>query len=131
MNVKAAISSNLISIDPTAFRATQLRSEEDSYYALRSSFIAFWNLSLINVPSLPTLEKEVADLTVRILLSRKTGRSMLASLKSTGSHYVKSAWVGGKASLVFIVAKSSQLTKEEIRAGIQATVGGIAKDRDV
>ena len=51
LNVKAAVSSNLISIDPTAFRATELRSEEDSYYALRSSFIAFWNLSLINVPS--------------------------------------------------------------------------------
>jgi hypothetical protein len=40
-----------------------------------------------------------------------------------GSHYVKSAWVGGKASLVFVVAKSSQLTKDEVRANIQMSLG--------
>ena len=44
-----------------------------------------------------------------------------------GSHYVKSAWIGGKASLVFVVAKSSQLTKDEVRAGVQASFGGILK----
>jgi MAC/Perforin domain/Hemopexin len=126
VNVKAAVGSNLISIDPTAFRATQLRSEEDSYYALRSSFIAFWNLSLINVPSLPTLEKEVANLP-KDPLEPKNREEYARVFEKYGSHYVKSAWVGGKASLVFIVAKSSQLTKEDIRSGIQATVGGIAK----
>jgi MAC/Perforin domain/Hemopexin len=124
LNVKAAVSSNLISIDPTAFRATDLRSEEDSYYALRSSFIAFWNISLINVPSAPTLEKEVANLPEDPL--EPSNRAEYARIfDKYGSHYVKSAWVGGKASLVFIVAKSSQLTKDEIRAGIQAAVGGI------
>jgi hypothetical protein len=43
-----------------------------------------------------------------------------------GTHYVKSAWVGGKASLVFIVSKSSQITKEEIKVGIQTAFGGVS-----
>jgi MAC/Perforin domain/Hemopexin len=126
VNVKAAVGSNLISIDPTAFRATQLRSEEDSYYAMRSSFIPFWNLSLINAPSVPTLEKEVENLKDKDPLDPDNRGEYARFFEKYGSHYVKSAWIGGKASLVFIVAKSSQLNKDEIRAGIQATVGGIA-----
>jgi hypothetical protein len=42
-----------------------------------------------------------------------------------GSHYVKRAWVGGKASLVFIVRKSSSMTKSEIMAGLKASLPGI------
>lgn len=124
LNVNAAVSNNLISIDPTAFRAADLRSEEDSYYALRSSFIAFWSLSMINVPSVPALEKEVDGLPEEPL--DPSNRSAYAHIfEQYGSHYVKSTWVGGKASLAFVVAKSAQLTKDEIRAGIQASLGGI------
>lgn len=38
-----------------------------------------------------------------------------------GSHYVKRAWIGGKALLFFTVLKSSQLSKEDIQAGIKAS----------
>ena len=126
LNVNAAVSSSLINIDPSAIRAASLRSEEDSYYALRSSFIAFWNISLVDVPEVPALEKEVDELPAEPL--DPTSRGAYARIfDKYGSHYVKSAWIGGKASLVFVVAKSSQLTKDEVRAGIQASLGGIFK----
>jgi hypothetical protein len=126
LNVNAAVSNKLISIDPSALRATDLRSEEDSYYALRSSFIAFWNLSMFELPEVPGLEREVDALPQDPL--DPSNRGAYARLfENYGSHYVKSVWVGGKASLVFVVAKSSQMTKEEIRAGIQASFGGILK----
>ena len=124
LNANAAVSSSLISLDPTAFQAADLRSEEDSYYGLRSSFIAFWNLSMIDLPSVPTLEQDVERIPPLPL--EPSQRAAYARIFETyGSHYVKSVWVGGKASLVFVVAKSSQLTKDEIRAGIQASFGGI------
>ena len=41
-----------------------------------------------------------------------------------GSHYVKRVWVGGKAMLAFTIAKSSELTKEDIKAGIKASQAG-------
>jgi hypothetical protein len=126
LNVNAAVSSSLISIDPSAIRAASLRSEEDSYYALRSSFIAFWNISLIDVADVPALEKDVDDLPAEPLDPASRG-AYARIFDKYGSHYVKSAWIGGKASLVFVVAKSSQLTKDEVRAGIQASLGGILK----
>ena len=126
LNVNAAVSNSLISIDPSALRATDLRSEEDSYYALRSSFIAFWNLSMIEVPDVPGSEKEV-DALPKGPLEPSNRAAYTRIFEKYGSHFVKSVWVGGNASLVFVVAKSSQVTKEEIRAGIQASFAGIMK----
>ena len=125
VNAKAAVSSNLITIDPTAFHASNVRSEADSYYALKSSFIAFWSLFMTSAPGIPALDADVERLPEDPLAS--SSRAAYARIFETyGSHYVKTAWVGGKASLVFIVAKSLQFTREEIRASIQAAVGGIA-----
>jgi hypothetical protein len=126
LNVNAAAGNGLISIDPSGVRVNDLRSDDDSYYALRSSFIAFWNLSLMNVPAVTALEKDVERLPLDPL--DQTNRpAYLRIFETYGSHYVKSAWVGGKASLAFVVAKSSQLSKEEIRSGIRASVGGMLR----
>jgi len=87
---------------------------------------------MIDVPSVSGLERDVASLPTKSPGSRiepalePSNRAAYARIfEKYGSHYVKSAWVGGKASLVFVVAKSSQLTKDEVRAGIQASLGGI------
>lgn len=126
LNASAAAGNGLISIDPTGVRISDLRSGEDSYYALRSSFIAFWNLSMVSIPTAPALCEEVKLLPLDPL--NPSNRAAYARIfEKYGSHFVKSTWVGGKASLAFVVAKSSQLTKEEIRVGIQASLGGMLK----
>jgi MAC/Perforin domain len=120
LNVSATVGNGVFSIDPSAFRAADLHSKEDSYYALRSTFIPLWNLSMIDVPDVPELEREVDALPHDPL--EPSNRAAYARIfEKYGSHFVKSVWVGGKASLVFVVAKSSRVTKEEIRAGIQAS----------
>lgn len=126
LNVNAAVGSGVINIDPSAVRAESVRSEEDSYYALRSSFIALWNIAMVDVPDVSALEKEVDRLPAQPLdpASRDAYARVFGKY---GSHYVKSAWVGGMASLVFVVNKSSQLTKDEVRAGVQASFAGILK----
>lgn len=126
LNASAAAGNSLISIDPSGVRLSDLRSDSDSYYALRNSFIAFWNLSLINVPAVDALDKDAESLPSDPLdqANRPAYRRIF---EKYGSHYVKSVWVGGKASLAFVTAKSSQLSREEIRSGIQASVGGMLK----
>jgi hypothetical protein len=132
LNVNAAAGNGLFSFDPTGVRTSDLRADNDSYYALRSAFIALWNLSLMSVPTVPTLEEDV-----KVLENDKgepldpldpMNRLRYARIfEKYGSHYVKSVWVGGKASLAFVVAKSSRLSKEEIQSGIRASVGGMLK----
>lgn len=124
LNVNAAVSAKIFSIDPSGFQATSLRSEEDSYYALRSSFIPFWNLYMPSVPRLHTLEEDVMTLPEPFDPSNRAAYARI--FDQYGTHYVKSAWVGGKASLVFIVSKSSQITKGEIKVGIQTAFSGVS-----
>ncbi len=43
-----------------------------------------------------------------------------------GTHFVRRVWVGGRATLAFIISKSSGLTKEKVQAGIKASYTSIA-----
>ncbi len=84
---------------------------------------------MINVPSVRELDE-----AVRNLPEMETDPSYRAKhanfFERFGSHYIKSAWVGGKASLAFVVAKSSNLTKDEVRANIQVAIGVLRSSDD-
>jgi hypothetical protein len=128
-NVSASVNAPQVTIDPSALHATNLKSEENSYYAMRNAFVPLFSIYLPSVPSsIEPLDKaapaEPFDTeTLEQARQKRDEYNML--FDRFGTHYVKSAWVGGKASLVFIVSKSSNLTEQEIKIGIQASVGGI------
>ncbi len=132
-NIQAAANAKVVNIDATSFQGSTLRVEEDSYYALRSSFIPFWNVYLPLVPrsSLATEFKQLEDEPQAGKLTIPEGpydplhRNAYARIFDRfGTHYVSAAWLGGKASLAFVVTKSSNVTKEELKAGIEATFAG-------
>jgi hypothetical protein len=52
-------------------------------------------------------------------------QAYLKVLDRHGSHIVKRAWVGGKATLAFTIAKSTEMTKSEIQAGLKASMAGL------
>src|SRR5262249_27997707 len=125
----SASTSNMSVIDASAFQASTVKSGEDSYYALKSSFVPFWNLYMPSVPD--TRSHKLSD-----LMPKEPGgafakfdwahRAKYAKIfDSYGTHFIKNVWVGGKASLVFSVAKSSHLSTNEIRAAVNATLGGV------
>ena len=129
-SASASASSKSVSIDASAFQASSVKSDEDSYYALRSSFVPLWDLYLPCIPDSLSEELEAQipknwqgkykfDWGNRADYSRIFDRY--------GTHFVKNVWVGGKASLVFTIAKSTNLKTDEIRAAVQASLVGMAK----
>lgn len=127
VDVNASVSSKVFSIDATAFQASSLQSNEDAYYAIRNSFIPLWSVYSPKQnkghasEKLKDLESELPDGPYNPIYREKYAEVFDA----LGTHYVRSCWVGGKASLIFVVNKSSQLSKDEVRASIQAAVGGL------
>jgi MAC/Perforin domain/Hemopexin len=122
-NVQAAVNAPIVTIDPSALHAANLKSEENSYYAMRNAFVPFFSIYLPSVPSsVKDLDLEVASFDT---FNTKKRDEYNRIFDRFGTHYVKCAWVGGKASLVFIVSKSSKLTEQEIKIGIQASIGGL------
>ena len=123
-----ASTSDMLVIDASAFHASTLKSHEDSYYALKSSFVPLWNLYMPSVPD--TLSDKLSEMMPK---DKSTfaefdwaHRDKYAkTFDRYGTHFVKSVWVGGKASLVFSVAKSSHLSTNEISAAVNATLGGV------
>jgi len=127
-NVRAAVNAPLVTIDPSAFHAANLKSEENSYYAMRTAFVPLFSLYVPSVPSsIKALDDEVAHTKGFQAFDAKKRDEYNKIFDRFGTHYVKCAWVGGKASLVFIISKSSKLTEQEIRIGIQASVGGLVR----
>jgi len=122
--------SNTSVIDASAFQASTVKSGEDSYYALKSSFVPLWNLYMPSVPD--TMSSKLSD-----LMPKEKERDAFAKFDWAhrakyakifdryGTHFVKNVWVGGNAALVFSVAKSSLLSTNEIRAAVNATLGGV------
>lgn len=131
-NASAAVKTSFITIDPSAMDASSLKSQEDAYYALRNAFVPFFTVYMPDGPNLKALQEKIPPYLKALQDQIPKGRFDLTKRKEYaaiferyGTHYVKSAWVGGKASLVFTVSKSSELTEQEIRAGIQASFGGV------
>jgi hypothetical protein len=126
---KFSISANVaggnaaFSIDASASNINDLRSEEDAYYAVRSSFVPLWTVYLPDVSGVSqTFE------TVPAPFEHKHRNAYDKFFKKYGSHYVKRAWVGGKAALTFTVSKSTSMTKAAIQAGINGSVAGANAD---
>lgn len=122
LSANVAASNSVFSIDVNVGQTRQFRSEENAYYALRSSCIPLWNVYL---PNTAGFSDKIFTLDVPTPFRHACRKDYEKFFERYGSHYVKRAWVGGKATLAFIIAKSSDLKKEDIQAGIKASLGGL------
>ncbi len=135
LDVSVASGVQGFSIDAQATQSKHLRSEEDSYYALRCSFIPLWSIYISSLENLIDSDsedistedlKDFQDLLKPGMVFKHSDRFKYERFFTRfGTHYVRRAWVGGKANLAFIVAKSSNLSKEDIQTGIKASIGGM------
>ncbi len=110
------------SIDAQASQSKRFRSEEEAFYALRCSFVPLWTVYLPDVNHLITDDLEGVEIPTPFQHSAR--RAYERFFAHYGTHYVRRAWIGGKANLTFVIAKSSNMTKDDIQAGIKASVGG-------
>jgi hypothetical protein len=114
---QASVDANLdvsiipFSIDVNAGQTGQLRREEEAYYALRSSFIPLWALY---IPNTESFSETTFNVDVPVPFKKESRGAYKKFFDRYGTHYIKSAWVGGKATLAFTIAKATQMTKEEI-----------------
>lgn len=122
LDVGLAVGSAPFSIDVNAGQTGQLRVEEEAYYALRNSFIPLWTVYL---PDSRRDSGEVFDIDVPVPYNPAQRRAYERFFERFGTHYVKRVWVGGKAMLAFTIAKSSAMTKEDIKAGLKASQAGL------
>ncbi len=118
LDANLTVSNAPFSVDINASQTSQLRSEEDSYYALRTSFIPLWTIYL---PNTTNYSEDIFNLDIPIPFQHKHRRVYEKFFDQYGTHFVQRVWVGGKAMLAFTIAKSSQMSKEEIQAGIKAS----------
>lgn len=121
LDVSAAAGNGPFSVDVNASQTGQLRSEEDAYYALRNSFIPLWS---VYIPDDRGFIDSDFDLDIPTPYDPAQRRAYERFFDRFGTHYIKRAWVGGKAMLAFTVTKSSSMSKEDIKAGIKASFAG-------
>jgi hypothetical protein len=122
LDANLAVSIVPFSVDVNASQTGQLRREEEAYYALRSSFIPLWSLY---IPNTENLSEATFNIDVPVPFSHEFRAAYKKFFDRYGTHYIKSAWVGGKAMLAFTIAKSTEMTKEDIQAGLKASFGGL------
>ena len=122
LDANVAVSSNAFSISASATYNSRLRSEQEAYYAVRSSFVPLW---MVYIPDPNEAIPEVRDPDIPVPFSHRHRREYDEFFRRYGSHYVRGAWVGGKSSIVFTVNKASQLSKTEIQAGVKASFGAM------
>lgn len=120
-DASAAVSSGSFSVSANSSWNSRLRSEQEAYYAVRSSFVPLW---MVYIPDPGGCIPEIRDPDIPVPFSPEHRRAYDAFFRRHGSHYVRGAWVGGKSMLVFTVLKSTQMNKEAIQAGIKASFGG-------
>lgn len=120
LDASVAASNSFFSIDASTSQSKQARSNEDSYYALRSSFIPLWD---IYVPSPAGFAKTKLEVDIPAPFDRTKRRQYEKFFARYGTHYVKRAWVGGKANLTFTIAKSSNMSLSDVKSSIQASFG--------
>lgn len=111
------------SIDAQASQSKKMRSEEDAYYDLRCSFVPLWTVYLPDAAHVSAHGLEEADIPTPFRHNHRWAYEQFFA--HYGTHYVRRAWVGGKANITFVVAKSSNMTKDDIQAGIKASVVGM------
>lgn len=121
LDARIAAGNGFFSIDASASRASQVRSEEEAYYAMRTTFLPLWTIYVTNELK-PVAGAGLED-EISVPFRHRHRRAYDAFFAKNGTHYVKRVWVGGKASLAFTVAKSSTMNKADIKAGLKASLG--------
>ena len=123
LDASLAVSNAPFSVDVTASNSNQLRQEEESYYALRTSFIPLWT---VYMPSVDLVPDDMFDnVDIPIPFSHRYRRKYSRFFDRFGTHYVSRVWVGGKAALALIISKQTEMTKSEIQAGLKASMAGV------
>jgi hypothetical protein len=122
LDASAAASGNAFSIDASGSRMSNLRTEQEAYYAVRTSFVPLWTVYL---PDVTKVSEAIFDLEIPTPFRHEHRPSYDVFFERFGTHYVNRAWVGGKAILSFSVEKSSEMTKEDIQAGLKASLAGV------
>ncbi len=107
------------SINASGSQNSHLRSEQDAYYAIRVSFVPLWSAY---VSDTGTFAKDLEDPSgIPEKFDAKDRAIYEEFFNRVGSHVVLRAWVGGRATLVVTVLKSTSLSQEDIKAGIKAS----------
>lgn len=123
LDASAAVSNAPFSVDVTMGHTKQLRQEEESYYALRTSFIPLWTVYVSRNDRIRAHLFDEVD--VPVPFDHRHRRQYLKFFERFGTHYVSRAWVGGKATLALIVNKSTRMTRSQIQAGLKASMAGL------
>ena len=124
LDANVAVGLGAFSINASVSQLKQMRTNEEAYYALRSSCIPLWSIYLSDTD---TLLKEVETYEVPAPFRHEHRAAYERFFERFGSHYVKRVWLGGKAQLFLTISKSSGITKDEIQAGLKASYGPIGK----
>lgn len=111
------------SVNANASSSAMMRRNENAYYATRTSFLPFWSVYLSDTTG-PIEALDDIDLPVPFKHIHRDKYDRF--FEHFGSHYIKRAWVGGRATLTFSVLKSSNVSEQDIRLGIKASFGGLS-----
>lgn len=118
LDASCAVSNAPFSVNVNASQISQLRVDEQAYYALRNSFIPLWSLYIADTRKSLQLPKNIA---IPVPYSHTHRKAYERFFEQYGTHYIKRVWVGGKATLAFTIVKSSNMSKEDIQAGLKAS----------
>jgi hypothetical protein len=129
LDAHVAASYNVFSVDAKVGQAKPLRFEEDYYCVMRTFFIPFWTLYLPDVTVLS--DKNAFPLNIPTPFQYKYRREYDKFFERYGTHYIKRAWIGGKARLVLTIAKSAGMTKQDIRKSFNTCDGSDCPDAGV
>jgi len=126
LNQEASVScgSDAFNVDASASQTAQVQRDTEAYYASRISFIPFLTVYIADAQMLP---QDTFNLEIPVPFTHANRKQYDKFFERFGSHYVKRAWVGGKAMLTFSVLKSSNISEDEIRAGIKASYVGMGE----
>ncbi len=118
LDAHVAASDNIFSVDAKVGQTKPLRFEEDYYCVVKTFFIPFWTLSLQDVTVFS--DKNAFQLKIPTPFQYKYRREYKKFFERYGTHYIKRAWIGGKARLVLTIAKSAGMTTQDIRKSFNA-----------
>jgi len=121
LEAAVAVGSGPFSVDVNASQTSQIRQDEESYYALRTSFIPLYSIYIANSTTIPD---EFFEGQFPVPFDPKHRRAYERFFHRYGTHFVSRAWVGGKSNLALTISKSCNMSKSEIQAGLKASMIG-------
>jgi hypothetical protein len=124
LDCSVSVGDGVFSIGAASSHTNQMRTAEEAYYAVRSSFIPLWSVYLSD--STIVLD-EINEFDIPVPFRHENRAAYDRFFDTYGSHYVRRVWIGGKAQLFLTIFKSSGITKDEIQAGLKASYGVMGK----